>query len=234
MSKIDTSGYFFHDHPATCDPDDFWGQVKRTVNGKTVDQRQIDLIIEGIVEGTDLKEDDYILDLCCGNGALSRYIFPVCSGGIGVDFSDFLIDVANKNFAVEGRETYLLGDVLEYASDGTDKEAITKMFCFGSFQYLPVGKIEELLRNLYTHFPNLERCFIGNLPDKSKAAEFYKSRNQPQEDLEDSTSAIGFWWDSSEFKKVAESAGWRMEFGRLPQEFYASTYRFNATLLRDS
>ncbi|HIE84728.1 MAG TPA: hypothetical protein EYQ00_13195, partial [Dehalococcoidia bacterium] len=68
MSKIDTSGYFFHDHPATCDPDDFWGQGKRTVNGKTVDQRQIDLIIEGIVEGTDLKEDDYVLDLCCGNG----------------------------------------------------------------------------------------------------------------------------------------------------------------------
>ena len=37
---------FYKEHPKTCDPEDFWGQVKRTVNGKPIPQAQIDMIVE--------------------------------------------------------------------------------------------------------------------------------------------------------------------------------------------
>lgn len=72
---------FYKEHPKTCARDDFWSQVKRTVNGKPVSQDQIEMIVDAVISGLSLGMDDRLLDLCCGNGALTRYFFARCSGG---------------------------------------------------------------------------------------------------------------------------------------------------------
>ena len=228
--ELDATGYFFHDHPEKCDPEDFWGQVKRTINGEPVDQAQIDLIVEGVAEGIDIQSSDYIYDMCCGNGALSHYLFERCEGGVGVDFSDFLINVANKHFKVDGRDEYLLDDVLAFAKTGNER--VTKMFCFGSFQYLPFDGVQGLLSSLYKQFPNLQRCFLGNIPDRGLSQKFFEERDFIPDSLEDPTSAIGYWWEREALRSMVETAGWQAEFTQLPEEFYASHYRFNAILTR--
>ena len=75
-------GEFYKEYPKLCAPDDYWGQVKRTINGVPVGQDQIDLILRAIVDGLDLQASDSLLDLCCGNGALSRLLFDRCAGQI--------------------------------------------------------------------------------------------------------------------------------------------------------
>lgn len=79
-------------------PEDFWVQVKRTVKGQPVSQDQIDMIVSAMTAALDLSPDDILLDLGCGNGALTTYFFHRCRGGLGVDFSEFLISVARRNF----------------------------------------------------------------------------------------------------------------------------------------
>lgn len=65
----------FKEHPKTVAQDDFWAQVKRTVNGQPVSQEQIDMIVARVKSGLILQRGDKLLDLACGNGALSRYFF---------------------------------------------------------------------------------------------------------------------------------------------------------------
>ena len=64
---------FNHDeHARSCKRDDFWGQIRRTVNGVPVDEEQIKLVVETIIKELKLNAKDTVLDLCCGNGAPHR------------------------------------------------------------------------------------------------------------------------------------------------------------------
>ena len=89
-----------HDaHARSVAADAYWNQVRRTVDGEPVNEAQITLIVNAIAAGLSLRQDDIVLDLACGNGALSSYLFDKCAGLVGVDMSPYMIEVAQKNFA---------------------------------------------------------------------------------------------------------------------------------------
>ena len=73
--------------------------------------------------------------------------------------------------------------------------------------------------------------FIGNLPDKDRATEFYKKQADVEE-LADSCSQIGIWRTCREFELLANDAGWKAKFSTMPAGFYASYYRYDALLSR--
>src|SRR5687768_4849570 len=119
-----TTDYYHKEYPKSVAPDDFWGQVRRTVNGKPVSQEHIDMIVAGIRAGLQLQPKDCLLDLACGNGALSRYFFSECAGFLGVDFSEYLISVAQKNFARPDYE-FTVADVAAYTRSEPHPERFT-------------------------------------------------------------------------------------------------------------
>src|SRR5690348_16761296 len=125
MTVESSSDYRFRHHPEECDPEDLWGQVKRTVNGNPVPEEQIEMIVQAIASGLDLAEDDVVLDLCCGNGALTTRIFQRCKGGLGVDYSKFLIEIANTRHCTRPSEQYLLSDALLYLETEDQPERFT-------------------------------------------------------------------------------------------------------------
>ena len=71
-----TSHLFFdHDQYARqFDENEFWKQVKRTVNGKSVSEEDINLITTKIFESLELKISDKLLDIGCGNGAITNLL----------------------------------------------------------------------------------------------------------------------------------------------------------------
>lgn len=220
---------FYKEYPKTCEPEDFWGQVKRTVNGKPVPQEQVDMIVEAVCNGLDLSTEDTLLDLCCGNGALTTLFFARCRGGLGVDFSEYLIEVARKHFLKLQDHDFLLQDVNIFAANCTAPERFTKVLCYGSMQYIPVGRVHELLISLRKRFPGIRKVFIGNLPDRDYVHEFFGDNYQSGiENLPG--SSIGVWWAPEEFRLLAESAGWYMELRRMPENYFAAHYRFDAVL----
>ena len=92
---------FDHDKYAkTRAPDDFWGQVRRTVQGVPVSEDQIKLIVSAISSALNMKSADTLLDLACGNGALSYLLFDYCAEYLGVDLSEYLISIAKENFVL--------------------------------------------------------------------------------------------------------------------------------------
>ena len=44
------------------------------------------MIVTSACRNLEICGDDFLLDLCCGNGALTTYFYSRCRGGVGVDF----------------------------------------------------------------------------------------------------------------------------------------------------
>jgi SAM-dependent methyltransferase len=216
------------------DPKDFQSQVLRTPRGRPVQQEQVDMIIESIVRCLNIASADIVLDLCCGNGAITDPILALCQGGVGVDRSDYLIEIAKENFERKADRLYYLSDVLEYLKTTEDTNRITKVMCYGAFQYLNEAKAAESLLVIRNRFPNVERFFIGNLPDLARADIFWREHFGTQSwglhDLKRNDTHFGIWRTRHEFTQLAAACGWAVEISQMPSDYYGASFRYDATL----
>lgn len=222
----------FKDYPKTLASDDFWGQVKRTVNGQPVSEEQIQLIVSTIRDALCFQQQDRLLDLACGNGALSRYFFEDCAELYGVDYSEVLIEVAKRYFEKAPLRRFDIADVGTYIINEINPKRFTKVLCYGSFPYFPEKTARTVLSTLNTDFTAVERVFIGNLPDIDRHTDFYTDGLDHSTELKEHDSKIGIWRSESEFKQLAADCGWNACIQRMPSGFYAAHYRYDALLQR--
>jgi cyclopropane fatty-acyl-phospholipid synthase-like methyltransferase len=221
----------YDEYSRTRAPDDFWGQVRRTVNGRPVSDDQIKMIVDTIISSLNLKPDDTLLDIACGNGALSHLLFDSCPDYLGVDLSEYLISVAKANFEALPHYQFMQQGAAEYVRAELRAERFSKVLCYGSFSYFSEADAAEVLCTLFEKFGNVRSVFIGNLPDKDRAAEFYKKQPDVKE-LADCCSQIGIWRTRNEFSQLANEAGWQVKFLTMPDGFFSSYYRYDALLSR--
>lgn len=229
MSTKSPADWMHKVYPKTCAPDDYWSQVKRTVHGAPVGEDQLELIEHAIVAGLQLDANDHLLDLCCGNGALSTRIFQRCRGGLGVDFSDYLIEVARDIFANQ-QQRYIVQDVVAFCSHTECTEDFTKACCYGAFCYLAPAKARQVLFDLKRRFRHLQRVFLGNIADRTKLKLFFDENSYKPGIENDAGSAVGYWWQPDALIDVAKDCGWNATVNRMPPEFYAAHYRYDVTL----
>lgn len=226
------SDHLHKEYPKSCDPKDFWGQVKRTVNGQPITQDQIDLIVDAICKGLLFNKSDNLLDIGCGNGALSVLFFNKLNSLIGIDFSEYLVSVAKENFEKQPNYTFHFGDAYEFITNYEGKGKITKALCYGVFSYFEQEKAEKTLSYLCKEYKNLTRVYIGNLPDKDRAEKFFYKDIDYKMLLQDPKSSIGIWRSKDEMIKLAADCGWQIEFHQLPEKFYSAHYRYDVILTR--
>lgn len=227
------SEYIHKEYPKTCEDNDFWGQVKRTVGGKPVTQEQIDIIIEAIKNGLELDKKDVLLDIGCGNGALANYLFPEIKEYLGIDFSEYLVDIAKKNFEQLPKYKFLLSDGLDYVQNEKNPKRFNKALCYGAFSYLTEESSEKILRVICEKFVNIDKLYIGNLPDKERAKNFYYDNVDYKSLLKDNNSSIGIWRSKEEFRSLANKSGWKkVVFCNMPENFYSAHYRYDVILSR--
>ena len=221
-------------HAKTRPRTDFWGQVRRTVHGRPVLEKQIDLIVAAVAAALGLGPNDVLLDLACGNGALSDRLFQCCAGGLGVDTSEYLIGVAQEYFATPSRQ-YVIADAADWV-ETADPGRFTKAVCYGSFSYLSDDAAARMLRGLQRRFPRVGRVMLGNLPDPARAGRFYGAgsagrRGSRVPDLRAPESDLGVWRDEAEIAALA-GPGWQVTTRPMPPEFFAAHYRYDAILVR--
>ncbi len=233
MTTDRQSPHYRHlEHPKTKAPDDFWGQVSRTVNGEPVSDNDINLIVTAIKEGLSLVEEDVVLDIGCGNGALSRFFYDSVTEFHGVDFSPYMIEVAKNNFEVLPSFSFQEADAAGYVGSELKPERFTKVMCYGVFSYLDQADAETVLRELSERFINVSWFYIGNLPDRDLASQFYNDDIDYSELLDDPLAAIGIWRSKQQLVELVEKFGWRAEFFSMPDGFYSSHYRYDVRLTR--
>lgn len=211
---------------------DFWRQVRRTVGGRAVDEDQIQMIVDAIVTGLQLSPGDVLLDLACGNGALSARVSFFCDELIGIDYSDYLISVAEEYFAKPPRQRFLCQDVASFVEGTCEAGRFTKILCYGSFAYFTPDDATSMLRGIADRFDRVTTVLLGNLPDRRRARDFYSDGEPPAPTMDSPTSAVGIWRTEEDVTELANSCGWHASFQRMPDNYYAAHYRFDAILTR--
>src|SRR5262245_51565942 len=78
---------------------DALAQVGRTINGRPVSNDQVELIVNAVLEGLSLHQNDHLLDLCCGNGLITKELSKLCEWVTGVDYSHELIRTAKAHYS---------------------------------------------------------------------------------------------------------------------------------------
>ncbi len=224
--------YDYDEYPKTLAPDDFWGQVRRTVNGSPIGDEQIAMIVEAVRSGLSFDMSDGLLDVACGNGALSKEFFADVATFYGVDSSEYLIQVAKTNFARPPDFSFDRLSINELFADSTENHRITKALCYGSFSYFSHDDASLLIYKSPIKFPNLSKLYLGNLPDKDRAHKYYLESDIDNDLLNQHRSQIGIWRSKSELIELAVSAGWSCEVRVMASTFFASHYRFDAILSR--
>ncbi len=219
-------------HARSVAADAYWKQVRRTIDGEAVSEAQIMLIVNAVTDGLSLEKTDVVLDLACGNGALSSYLFDRCAGLVGVDVSPYLIDIATKVFARPPSYRFCVQDAVSYLKDPPDASTFSKVLIYGAYQYFSKDEAAEVLNALKERFAAVTRVFIGNIPNKQHVRQFYREAPPTDAELNDHEARIGIWYFPEEFKALAQAAGWQASLSYMPTEFYASNYRFDAILQR--
>jgi SAM-dependent methyltransferase len=220
----------YKEYPKTLPADDLWGQVRRTIYGKPVSEEQIRMMTDAIVTGLDLDPTDVLLDIGCGNAALTSRLFPYCLGCVGVDFSEYLISVANRHFSGSHHQ-FIFAEALDYLNSESEPKRFSTALCFAVFSYLPDASARQLLEVLWSRFTNVRSVFLGNLPDRGRAAEFFKDGDALR-DLDNPESQIGAWRSGEQIVSLCSRTGWRVRLESMPHDFYQSHYRYNAVLER--
>lgn len=220
----------YDEYAKTRDPHDLLGQVRRTVNGEAVSNEQVEMMVAATIRYLELQTDDFVLDLCCGNGLLTDRVFEHCAGGTGVDMGAYLISIAQKNFGHLPSRSYIVSDIESFLEGEPAPERFTKALCYGSFAYLSDDSARFALATLRARFPRVSRAVLGNLPDKAKAREFFRPDAYVDGIEDDHETVIGRWRTKSDIEGLATETGWAVAFQTMPPGYYGALYRFDAIL----
>lgn len=206
----------------------FFEQVGKTVNKKPVPSEFIDAIVTSIQHNLILESHNTVLDLCCGNGLLSKLVANHCLSLTGIDYSEVLIHVANK-YNRPDNVSYVCGSVLDVRSLVTRE--IQKAYMYEALQHLTPDMLSRLLDDLKVMFnENPFRLFIGSVPDRSRRWEFYNTFSRKLGffwKTINNEEAIGMWWSKNDISSLCKLKKLTVHFIDQNPILHTSHYRFD-------
>lgn len=207
--------------------DEFWAQIKRTVNGQPVSERDISQIVDQIKRHLRLSPATHLLDIGCGNGALAARLFPYIGKYTGVDFSAYLLGIAREYFQPASNISYIEADARTFVATYAPTESIDRVLIYGCMSYFTREDFSALLSHVHRRFPGVSTLFVGNVPDIRRAGEFFAARNISRYELDNPQTPIGVWWAPEDLLQMGERLGFSTEYLKMPEDFYGSRYRFD-------
>jgi SAM-dependent methyltransferase len=217
------------------DNNDLLYQVGTTVSGNPISKTQHDEIIKSIVFGLDLKPDDILLDLCCGNGVITFDLAKIANNVIGIDSSQPYIDNAikiknHKNIA------YYCDDILNFKKYIIDAN-INKAVFYAALAYFSKNEIVKILVLLKE--ANIGRIYIGSILDRNEKSKYFNTFKRKatyfiSQFIIGKNSGLGNWWSKKEIIKLAQQAGFSIEIIKQNSNIHTSHYRFDALLINNS
>ena len=230
---------YWNSAPAKCADTDFMAQVGKTVGGKAIEATHIALIVHQLREILGLTVEDAVLDLCCGNGLLTKEIAQSCRRVTGVDYSAPLIRVA-REFHCPDNAAYVEAAVTTMGADsfaaGKDSGKFTKAYMYEALQYFDEAQLALILERLRPLMARPCAIFFGSVPDKERIWNYYNTPARKEDyfrRLAKGEEAIGTWWEARTLAAIAREAGFKCSVVPQPAGLYTAHYRFGLLLSDD-
>jgi SAM-dependent methyltransferase len=216
--------------------DELFRQVERTIGGIPERPDQIELLVAAITQRLDLRSDDTLLDLCCGNGLITARLAPFCGAAVGIDYSLELIEVAREHHAMPNT-VYLHRAASEIHLSDFCNGAPNKACVNAGLQYFTEVMVERLLASLRALAQHRFVLFCSDVPDAAKLNDFYDTperRVEFEQRRAAGTEAIGTWWDRDHLRSLFAAAEYAVSLIEPEPRRGTAHYRFDvlAHLLR--
>lgn len=216
---------------------EFCRQVGRTARGGIpTGPDELARLVTRLVEGLALGPEDVLLDLCCGNGLLTRALAARCAAATGVDFSSAMIELARRHHAGPG-VSYVQASVLDLqpglfgGAPAFDKVAMVE-----SLQYFTPDALPALLAGIRrVCAPRVTVLFSGVL-DRDRIWSFFDTperREAYEQQRREGREVMGNWWSGDELTEVARAHGFACELRAQDPALNTAHYRFDARLTTD-
>lgn len=188
------------------------------------EQYDFNKIAEDIISKVHFEPNDVVLDLCCGNAALAKLISKSCKEIHGVDHSAKLVETAKS---IKQKENIF--NLHLHLSDAMNigklfkEDFFDKSYCYFSFQYFNKKKRELLLERLSRITKKNGLIFLGDIPDKTRMWNFYKS---PLKFYREKISRL------IQFKEGECDLGWWIDQKEIVE--WCEKHRLSATIVPQS
>lgn len=203
------------------------------------EHNNLDLIAADIIDKLRITEYDKVLDVCCGNGLITKLISKKCKVIYAVDFSKILIATAKKDNNAQNIH-YCLGDALNI-SKYFPKNFFDKSYCYFSFQHFDFERGPLLVDALQ----KVTKCecsiLIGDIPDLSRIWSYYNTPLKKSIFLMDSVwhrvrrkgqCSLGWWWHPDQLKEICNKLNLNCVVLKQEKKLPHSYYRFDILIRR--
>lgn len=226
---------FWTEYPATLGETDFLAQVCHTVGGKPYGAEDFARMIEYLAGALDLGPGDRLLDICCGNGAVTRELARRCAAAAGVDFSATLIDRARR-YNAEPNLTYHIGDARHLDAPGLAVAGgFTRVSMFFSLQHLSEADLEPLLDAILAVSAPSAVILFGGVLDRTRKHLYLdtaEKRAAYEAYVREGRDRLGTWWAPANLAAAAERRGLACVIDQTSEGRLGGHYRFDARLHR--
>jgi len=96
----------------------------------------------------DLPSSGTVLDIGCGYGRSLEWLHKVYNHAIGIDISDYVIDIAKKRFQMIDNVCFFSNEGASFPPE-IENESIDLVYCFTVFQHIPREFTANYLKECY-------------------------------------------------------------------------------------
>jgi len=215
------------------DRTDYLKQVGHTLNGKSISDVHFQLMVDQVCSELDPRDDDSVLDLCCGNGYLTKELARVCRRIVGVDFSDDLVQIATEDHGLDNAK-YVRMNVLDLnTSQLRENGPFSKILLYAALQHFDKRDLRPLLKKILEVSTPNPTILFGFVPDRRRQSTFYNTFKRKRERLWrilKGTEILKTWWDKKFIEHVCQDLELRCTFHDLDNRIDAAQYRFNVVI----
>ena len=204
-------------------------QVLRTLNKQAVEPNVFAAIVDSIVTMLEPDSRNNLLDLCCGNGLITRELFNRFRDVTAIDLSEeFITQLRNgapdniKSFSADAR-------TVEFPDKSFDR-----ILLYSGVQYLSDSETVELFMRMRRWMREGGVVVLGDIPDSTRKWNFFNSSERESayfESLREGKPLIGNWFEPGWLKKLSHHAGFLSAVTKpQPQSLPYQHYRFDLVL----
>lgn len=223
---------YYNERVNSLEKEDLLKQVGHSVNGKAISSKEFDKIMIDIKEVLNLSIDDNLIDLCCGNGVITREFVGSCDSIYGVDFSRELISIA-KNNSCTNNEKYINCNIFDIYQHLCENVKFSKVLMYGSLQHFSPKSFSQLLILIKSLCDQEFTIFFGLVTDRKYKWQFYNTIRKRALYIYRRIMKIdvmGTWWDKEYINKVCEEMNLCCNFISVKAGNYGYPYRFHFTV----
>ena len=206
-------------------------QVLRTFNKQDINDDKWNLTLSHVIKYLDLRTSDIVLDLCCGNGLITREISKKCMSVTAVDISDELISEIN----VESNNNIKI-IVQDIRDVEFENNTFSKVIIYAGIQYLNYKETLLLFKAVYNWMKIDGIFFIGDIPDINRIWHFYNTKQRESiyfNSIEEEAPIVGTWYNKDFLQKLANYCSFKeVEIIEQHKDMIYSHFRFDMYMKR--